>query len=145
MTADVEWPRDGDGDGDPVAEPPAGVRDGWARLGLVTVDANGLISAIIDCRDLFPPLTNMTQLLYVGGDGQDTTPGGALPEPLRVRVMRGALPVPGARVRFTVEAGAGNVGNPPASTFDATCNAQGLAECRGSWARRRTSACARTC
>ena len=127
VTADVEWPRDGDGE--PVAEPPAGVRDGWARLGLVTVDANGLVTAITDCRDLFPPLTKMTQLLYAGGDGQNTTPGGALPEPLRVRVMRGALPVPGARVRFTVEAGAGSVGNPPASGFDATCNAQGLAEC----------------
>ncbi|HSV81104.1 MAG TPA: DUF6519 domain-containing protein, partial [Ramlibacter sp.] len=127
VTADVEWPRDGDGE--PVAEAPAGVRDGWARLGLVTVDANGLVSAITDCRELFPPLTRMTQLLYVGGDGQDTTPGGALPEPLRVRVMRGALPVPGARVRFAVEAGGGNVGNPPSNTFDATCNAQGLAEC----------------
>lgn len=127
VTADVEWPRDGDGE--PVAEPPAGVRDGWARLGLVTVDANGLVMAITDCRDLFPPLTRMTQLLYVGGDGQDTTPGGALPEPLRVRVMRGALPVPGARVRFTVEVGAGSVGSPPADAFDASCNAQGLAEC----------------
>ena len=127
VTADVEWPRDGDGE--PVAEPPAGVRDGWARLGLVTVDANGLVTAISDCRDLFPPLTSMTQLLYVGGDGQDTTPGGALPEPLRVRVMRGALPVPGARVRFTVEVGAGSVGSPPANAFDASCSAQGLAEC----------------
>ncbi|SFL96722.1 DUF6519 domain-containing protein [Variovorax sp. OV329] len=127
VTADVEWPRDGDGQ--PADEPPAGVQDAWARLGLVTVDANGLVSAIVDCRDLFPPLTRMTQLLYVGGDGQDTTPGGALPEPLRVRVMRGALPVPGARVRFAVEAGGGAVGNPPANGFDATCNAQGLAEC----------------
>ena len=126
VTADVEWPRDGDGE--PVAEPPAGVRDGWARLGLVTVDANGLIGAITDCRDLFPPLTGMTQLLYVGGDGQDAAPGGVLPEPLRVRVMRGALPVPGARVRFTVETGAGSVGSPPANAFDALCNAQGLAE-----------------
>jgi len=127
VTADVEWPRDDDGQ--PVARPPAGVQDGWARLGLVTVDANGLVGAITDCRDLFPPLTKMTQLLYVGGDGQATTPGDTLPEPLRVRVMRGALPVPGARVRFAVEAGAGTVGNPLAASFDATCNAQGLAEC----------------
>ena len=127
VTADVEWPRDGDGE--PVAKAPAGVRDGWARLGLVTVDAGGLVTAITDCRDLFPPLNRMTQLLYVGGDGQHTTPGGALPEPLRVRVMRGALPVPGARVRFTVEAGGGSVGAPSASAFDVSCDAQGLAEC----------------
>lgn len=127
VTADVEWPRDDDGE--PIAEPPAGVRDGWARLGLVTVDAAGLVTAITDCRELFPPLTQMTQLLYVGGDGQDSSPGAAVPEPLRVRVMRGALPVPGARVRFTVEAGGGGVGNPPGNAFDAACNAQGLAEC----------------
>ena len=133
VTADVEWPRDEDGE--PVAAPPAGVHDGWARLGLVTVDAAGLVSAITDCRDLFPPLTKMTQLLYVGGDGQDTTPGGNLPEPLRVRVARGALPVAGARVRFTVEAGAGTLalaapwGTQTGTTVDALCDAQGLAQC----------------
>ncbi len=127
VTADVEWPRDEDGQ--PMAAPPAGVRDGWARLGLVTVDAGGLISSITDCRDLFPPLTQMTQLLYVGGDGQATTPGGALPEPLRVRVARGALPVAGARVRFTAEAGGGTVGNPAANVAEVASNAQGVAEC----------------
>jgi photosystem II stability/assembly factor-like uncharacterized protein len=133
VTADVEWPRDEDGE--PVAAPPAGVHDGWARLGLVTVDAGGLVSDIVDCRDLFPPLTKMTQLLYVGGDGQDTTPGGNLAEPLRVRVARGALPVPGARVRFTVEAGAGTLtlvapwGSQTGNAVDALCDAQGVAQC----------------
>lgn len=127
VTADVEWPRDDDGA--PVAQAPAGVQDGWARLGLATVDANGLVGGIIDCRDIFPPLTKMIQLLYVGGDGQATTPGADLPEPLRVRVMRGALPAAGARVRFAVEAGAGGVGGATSSVFDATCNAEGLAEC----------------
>lgn len=133
VTADVEWPHDAEGA--PRAEPPAGVRDGWARLGLVTVDAGGLVTSITDCRDLFPPLTQLTQLLYVGGDGQDTTPGGALAEPLRVRVARGALPLAGARVRFTVEAGGGSLalaapwGTQSGATVDATCDAQGLAQC----------------
>ncbi|WP_326538111.1 DUF6519 domain-containing protein [Pseudorhodoferax sp.] len=133
VTADVEWARNADGE--PVAEPPAGVRDGWARLGLVTVDAGGLVASITDCRDLFPPLTKLTQLLYVGGDGQDTTPGGALAEPLRVRVARGALPVPGARVRFAVEAGGGSLalvapwGTQTGASVDAACDAQGLAQC----------------
>ena len=40
---------------------------------------------------------------------------------LRVRVARGALPVEGARVRFTVEAGGGTVGSPAAGVADATC------------------------
>lgn len=121
-TADVEWPRDEDGA--PLPCPPAGVRDGWARLGLVTVNAGGLISAITDCREWFPPLTKLTQLLYVGGDGQQAAPGALLPEPLRVRVARGALPMQGARVRFTVEAGGGSV-SPP----DATTDGAGLAQC----------------
>lgn len=121
-TADVEWPLDEDGA--PQACPPAGVRDGWARLGLVTVDAGGLISAITDCREWFPPLTQLTQLLYVGGDGQEAAPNTTLAEPLRLRVARGALPLAGSRVRFTLEAGGGSV-NPP----DVTTDAQGLAQC----------------
>lgn len=132
-TADVEWPRNGDGE--PEARPPAGVQDGWARLGLVTVAANGLVSAITDCRELFPPLTRMTQLAYVGGDGQSAAPGAALAEPLRLRVARGALPVPGARVRFAVEAGGGSLtlvapwGSQTGTSVDAVCDAQGLAQC----------------
>lgn len=133
-SADVEWPRDDEGA--PLDRPPAGVVDGWARLGMVSIDGNGLVSAITDCRDLFPPLNRMTQLLYVGGDGQHTTPGGALAEPLRVRVARGALPLAGARVRFGVEAGGGSLGlqapwgATSGASVDALCDAQGLAECR---------------
>lgn len=124
-TADVEWPV-GD-DGAPLARPPAGVRDGWARLGLVTVDAGGLVSAITDCRSWFPPLTQLTQLLYVGGDGQEAAPGAVLAEPLRVRVARGALALAGSRVRFTVEAGGGSVGG--ASTLDVLTDTAGQASC----------------
>lgn len=133
VTADVEWPRDEEGA--PREQPPAGVHDGWARLGIVTVDAGGLVTSITDCRDLFPPLTRLTQLLYVGGDGQDSTPGGALAEPLRVRVARGALPVAGVRVRFAIEAGSGSLalaapwGTQSGATVDAVCDAQGLAQC----------------
>lgn len=121
-TADVEWPRDDEGA--PLARLPAGVRDGWARLGLVTVDAAGLVTSITDCREWFPPLTQLTQLLYVGGDGQEAVPGAPLAEPLRVRVARGALPLAGARVRFTVETGGGTLGS-----TEATTNALGQAEC----------------
>ena len=126
-TADVEWPLDEDGA--PLDRPPAGVRDGWARLGLVTVDAGGLVSAITDCREWFPPLTQLTQLLYVGGDGQQAAPGAALAEPLRVRVARGALPVAGARVRFTVEAGGGSLDGSGGATLDVATDAAGQAAC----------------
>ncbi|ADU98782.1 DUF6519 domain-containing protein [Alicycliphilus denitrificans] len=126
-TADVEWPLDDDGA--PLVRPPAGVQDGWARLGLVTVNAAGLIGAVTDCREWFPQLTRLTQLLYVGGDGQEAIPGAAVAEPLRVRVVRGALPVEGARVRFTVEAGGGTVGSPAAGVTDATTDAAGQAAC----------------
>ena len=124
-SADVEWPRDADGA--PIALDSAGIEDGWCRLGLVEVDAGGLVSVAGDCRAIFPPLTQLTQLLYVGGDGQDTTPGSALPQPLLVRVARGALPVAGARVRFAVETGGGNVQG--STRFDATCDENGIAQC----------------
>lgn len=125
-SADVEWPRDEDGE--PIACACAGIEDGLCRLGLVAVDGDGLIAVISDCRNIFPPLTQMTQLLYVGGDGQETKPGTNLPQPLLVRVARGALPVAGARVRFAVQTGGGNVqGN---ANFDATCDHNGIAQCQ---------------
>ena len=37
ITADVEWPRDDDGD--PIAREPAGIADAYCRLGIVEVDA----------------------------------------------------------------------------------------------------------
>ncbi len=125
VSADVEWPRGADGE--PIALDSAGIEDGWCRLGLVEIDAGGLVSVASDCRTLFPPLTQLTQLLYVGGDGQDTAPDSALPQPLLVRVARGALPVAGARVRFEVEAGGGTVQG--SARFDAVCDENGMAQC----------------
>ena len=125
VSADVEWPRDADGE--PLALDSAGIEDGWCRLGLVEVDAGGLVSVTGDCRSIFPSLTQLTQLLYVGGDGQDTAPGTVLPQPLLVRVARGALPVAGARVRFEVEAGGGTVQG--STRFDAVCDENGMAQC----------------
>ena len=125
VSADVEWPRDEDGT--PLARACVGIEDGWCRLGVVAVDADGFMAVTSDCRNLFPPLTQMTQLLFVGGDGQDTTPGAPLPQPLMVRVARGALPVAGARVRFTVETGGGSAQG--GTRFDATCDANGIAQC----------------
>ena len=65
----------------------------------------------------------------MGGDGQEAAPGATPAEPLRVRMARGALPLAGARVRFTVEAGGGSVGSPAAGTADVPTDPVGQAEC----------------
>jgi photosystem II stability/assembly factor-like uncharacterized protein len=108
ITADVEWPRNDDGDA--VPRPPAGIADAYCRLGIVEVAADGEITVVSDCRQLFPPLTAIEHLLYVSGDGQDAAPNALLPQPLEVRVARGTIPLPGRTVRFEVETGGGKVG-----------------------------------
>src|SRR5690606_18563548 len=72
---------------------------------------NGVWILIGDCRALFPALTQLTNLYYVGGDGQQAMPDPlapqpvALPSPLRVAVYNGQFPVANAQVRFTASAG----------------------------------------
>jgi photosystem II stability/assembly factor-like uncharacterized protein len=108
ITGDVEWPRDDNGD--PIPREPAGVADVYCRLGIVEVSADHVVTVVSDCRELFPPLTSLEQLLYGSGDGQDAAPGELLPQPLEVRVARGSVPVAGAHVRFEVENGGGRIG-----------------------------------
>jgi photosystem II stability/assembly factor-like uncharacterized protein len=125
ITADVEWPRNDDGD--PVPRPPAGIADAYCRLGIVEVAADGDITVVSDCRQLFPPLTAIDQLLYVSGDGQDAAPNALLPQPLAVRLARGTIPLPGRTIRFEVETGGGKVGG--GLQFEATTDADGHALC----------------
>ncbi len=107
ITGDVEWPRDDHGA--PIARPPAGVQHAYCRIAIVDVGADGGIQIVSDCRPTFPPLTALTQLLHVGGDGQDGVPGRVLPHPLRARVVRGEHPVTGAVVRFGIVSGGGHL------------------------------------
>jgi hypothetical protein len=63
-----------------------------------------------DCRKIFPPLTSMVRMVYLGGDGQEAMPTApTLAHPLRVGVVNGGLPVDGARVRFSIVTGPGQV------------------------------------
>ncbi|OYU71788.1 MAG: hypothetical protein CFE45_42250, partial [Burkholderiales bacterium PBB5] len=103
--AGVEWPLDGPGKL-PVFLPPQGVPHGWGRLGLVSC-TDGAWASVADCRPLFPALTELTTLSYVGGDAQVVIEGEplALPKPLEVGVAMGAWPVAVATVRFTVGSG----------------------------------------
>jgi photosystem II stability/assembly factor-like uncharacterized protein len=131
MTADVEWPRDGDGD--PIAREPDGTADAYCRLAIVELDADGVVKVTSDCRAFFPPLTELEQLLYVSGDGQDAAPNMLLPQPLALRVSRGTVPVAGSRVRFEVESGDGLVGDGltiSSAQYETTTDDMGYASCR---------------
>ncbi|MGH8720344.1 MAG: DUF6519 domain-containing protein [Burkholderiales bacterium] len=131
ITADVEWPRDEDGD--PIAREPAGIADAHCRLAIVEVEADGAVSVTSDCRDFFPPLTELEQLLYVSGDGQDAAPNALLPQPLALRVSRGTVPIAGAGVRFEVESGGGRVGDGLSGSpwqYETTTDDMGYASCR---------------
>jgi hypothetical protein len=128
-TANVDWPREGGGA--PRLLPPMGIAHAYGRLALIDFDGTATLS-VTDCRSLFPPLTGLTQLDYVGGDGQEAMPdltqpaaGVDLAEPLQVAVSRGATPVPGARVRFSVTSGGGRVNG--AASVEIATGADGIA------------------
>lgn len=108
-TASIEWPREAN---KPAFVSPAGVLRAFAKLALLEFKAGVWTSKITDCRPLFPSLTELIQLHYVGGDGQsiktnpaNTPPQIPLPIPLQVGVSNGQFPVVGATVRFTVAEG----------------------------------------
>jgi len=117
-TGNVEWPFT-----DP--QRPQGILHHYCRLGLLTFDGR-TFTVIQDCRDLFPPVTEMTSVFYVGGDGQEAAPGQQLPRPLQVGVANGQWPVDGARVRFTVKLGTGTLQG-GGLTFDAVTGHDGVA------------------
>ncbi|PAP76012.1 DUF6519 domain-containing protein [Rubrivirga marina] len=117
-TGDVEWPTE-DG-GWVVAE---GIGHHYCRLGLVTV-ADGW-DAVTDCRSLFPPVTELTGLFYVGGDGQEGAPLEPLAHRLQVGVANGLHPVEGARVRVSVVDGGGQLDG--SAAVEVATDADGLA------------------
>jgi len=104
---DVEWPED------PATSLPAfqlrhGIEHHYCPVALLE-RASGEDGAAwmlhSDCRRLFPALTELTQLVYVGGGGQEAMPGDALPQPLEVGVWNGGCAVHAAVVRFVTEDG----------------------------------------
>jgi hypothetical protein len=115
----------------------------YCRLAVVNWDAATGQAQVSDCRPEFPALTQLTNLLYVSGDGQEVMPNLTLPTalleyPLQVRVANGGCPVAGARVRFQILDGTGGsltgIGNSvvtPAGVV-VTTGVDGIASC--SWA-----------
>jgi hypothetical protein len=52
---DIEWPREG---GEPACLLPFGISHHYCKLAIVTVEAEK-ITEVLDCRDKFPPLTEL--------------------------------------------------------------------------------------
>jgi len=125
----IEWPAEDD---EPLELPPVGIRHHYCKLGVL--ESNGTTLEVDDCRSLFPPLTQLATLVYVGGDGQEARPGQALPQLLEAGVFRGQRPVEGARVRFTADAGGkldADLASVPGGTvsFERETDADGIAAC----------------
>jgi Family of unknown function (DUF6519) len=103
QSGNIEWPTSG---GNALAQAPFGIKHHYCRLAIL--HWTGVkFDVIQDCRNLFPPLTEFTNMFYEGGDGQEAMPGDALPQPLQVAVFNGRWPVANARVRFKVSSSAG--------------------------------------
>ncbi|WP_247828947.1 DUF6519 domain-containing protein [Arthrobacter antioxidans] len=86
---------------------PHGTVNHYSRLGLLHwwLQNGQVVATVQDCRSVFPGITELTNVYYVGGDGQEALPGQPLPAPLQVRVNRGNVPVPGRPVEFVATAG----------------------------------------
>jgi len=133
----IEWPQEQDAENpSPALRSPFGIERHRCVLGYVDISETGRILSVEDCRNLFPPLTAMRTLLYVGGDGQEGSlskaVGGFIPLPgqLEVRVVNGSFPVAQAPVLFSVTQGSGRLqGADP--TFNVATDENGLASC--SW------------
>ncbi|MGW5365694.1 DUF6519 domain-containing protein [Actinopolymorpha pittospori] len=126
----IEWPWSPDGN---VALPPLGPAHHTAPLAVLDHTASGW-TAVGDCRNLFPPLTEIITIDLVGGDGQEAMPGDQLDEPVRVAVRNGSLPVADARVEFIASDGGQLTATTPpagpASTVVARTSDEGVAEVR---------------
>src|SRR5262245_15614526 len=109
----IEWPKDTLNQ--PAALSPHGVERHYCKLALLTLNAAKQWVDPRDCRKLFPPVTELTSMFYVSGDGQEVMPDltiipsltspkpeefNKLPRPLKVGVANGQWPVGGAKVRF---------------------------------------------
>ena len=57
-TADIEWPTDSAAEDAPLPQPPRGVRQHYCLLALFRVD-DAILKPVEDCRNFFPPLTNI--------------------------------------------------------------------------------------
>jgi hypothetical protein len=81
---------------------PHGIDHHYACLAAVTLERTGTFILARSHQHQFPAATELTQLRYVAGDGQQGVLGQTLPTPLIVQVMNGSEPVAGAWVQFEI-------------------------------------------
>ncbi|HPR65524.1 MAG TPA: DUF6519 domain-containing protein [Methanothrix sp.] len=128
-TGEIEWPHD-----EKDFVPKFGIQHHNCLLAILRRDQEGMWYLGKDCRKLFPPLTDMVFLSYVGGEGQEGMPGEELPSPLQVRVHRGGRPVEGAEVNFEIVKGNGKIRGDPGDVYlhdqiTVTTDNDGIARC----------------
>ena len=109
QSGNIEWPVD-PATTLPLSRPPAGIVHHYCRIAMVSVGADRKVTVTDDCRCLFSPLTRLSGFFYVGGDGQEARPTFPMPQLLQVGVFNvgvanNCVPVAGAKVRFSTQAG----------------------------------------
>ncbi len=123
QSGNIEWPRLAN---KAVPQLPFGIKHHFCRLAVLHWDGTKF-DAIQDCRNLFPPITELTSLFYLSGENQEAMPDLLLPpatllplpRPLAVGVANGEIPVPNAEVRFEITIGNGQlVPVGPVGTFN---------------------------
>lgn len=108
QAGNIDWPVDGSNQ--PLAQSPFGVEHHYCRLAMAKWEDGKF--TFEDCRSLFPPITELTTMVYVSGDGQEAMPDTQLQQPLQVGVFNGRWPVENATVRFSISSAAGRFGVP---------------------------------
>ena len=132
QSGNIEWPVEAAGK--PLAQLPFGIEHHYCRLAVLHWDGTKF-DTVEDCRHLFPPITELTSLFYVSGDGQEAMPNDSLPQLLQCSVFNGQWPVAGAHVRFVAQGNgrlAANIAGLPASvtnTITVVTGADGIASC----------------
>lgn len=97
ISGEIGWPSG-------QALPPHGPVHHHLMLAIVERNATTRRWSVLkDLRERVVPLAEQIHLFLEGGDGQSGLPGAWLRAPLRVGVSNGLWPVPGAKVRFTLE------------------------------------------
>ncbi|MHC4308360.1 MAG: DUF6519 domain-containing protein [Planctomycetota bacterium] len=112
---------------------PQGIEHHYLTLGEVV---GGVLQANpeVDRKFAFPPLTEMTRMFHVGGDGQEAMPGHELQQPIEVAVANGQWRVEGASVKFEIVTSDGSgllkvTGETDNTTHIIETNSDGIASC----------------
>ena len=106
-TGDVEWPTKKNV---PVSLLPEGIEHNFAPLALLDYSSKkNDFESSVDLRSIFPNISDILTLQYVGGDAQKAGPRRILHSPITVGVTRGKKPLAGIKVQFKVTEGNGSL------------------------------------